>query len=243
MASTDEFELPKYAQIVRAIRDKIADGTYPPGSLLPSETQLVKEFGVSRPTVVRALQLLQERNVISREHGKGSYVKALLPAAEQTGKPGRAVLDRAESEAGGTPVETGWQSASRSVARLLELDDNAPVMMRRVLFHDGERPTDLVTFWASHEIANGVDLDRKTVLEVGVRQHIQAAKRLRLEHVKERLSARHPSADEAKLLEIGKSAAVLAVLATVFDGSGRPVLVLEQVLPGTLHELEDAYTL
>jgi DNA-binding GntR family transcriptional regulator len=61
--------------------------------------------------------------------------------------------------------------------------------------------------------------------------------------VVERLSARHPTSEEAKLLGLAKSAAVLAVLATVFDSAGRPVLVVDQVLPGGLHELEDAYAL
>ncbi|MFI7133857.1 GntR family transcriptional regulator [Nonomuraea sp. NPDC050153] len=239
----DEFQPPKYAQIVQAITGKIADGTYPPGSLLPSETQLVKEFGVSRPTVVRALQVLQLRNVIDREHGRGSYVKAAPALSDAGSKPSRAMLDRSESNEGGTVVRAGWQSAPRPVARLLDLEDNAPVMMRRVLFHDGERPTELVTFWAHHEIANGAELDQASVLSVGLRQHLQTVKRLRLQHVVERLSARHPSADEAKILEIGKGSAVLGVVATVFDASGRAVLVVDQVMPGSLHELEDSYAL
>jgi DNA-binding transcriptional regulator YhcF (GntR family) len=66
----------KYAQIVNALRRRIADGTYPPGSQLPSETQLIAEFGVSRPTVVRALEQLKLAGEIDREHGRGSFVKA-----------------------------------------------------------------------------------------------------------------------------------------------------------------------
>ena len=54
-----EFTPPKCAQIVNAIRERISDGTYPPGSMLPSETQLVREFATSRTTVVRALQMLR----------------------------------------------------------------------------------------------------------------------------------------------------------------------------------------
>lgn len=244
MASVDDYELPKYVQIVRALKDKIIDGTYPPGALLPSETQLVNEFGVSRPTVVRALQVLQLSNVIEREHGKGSYVKAVPALAEEANKPGRAMLERVESLEDATVVDAGWQSAPRPVARLLGLDENAPVMMRRVLFRDDERPTDLVTVWVVHDVADSAGLDAKTPFSVPLRQHLQTAvKRLRLDHVTERLSARHPSTDEARLLEIGKSAAVFGVLATVSEATGRAVLVLEQVLPGTLHELEDTYTL
>ena len=90
-----EFEPPKYAQIVAAIRQGIADGTYPPGSLLPSETKLIEEFGVSRPTVVRALEQLKLAGEIDREHGRGSFVKAApaLPELTETLREVAANLD------------------------------------------------------------------------------------------------------------------------------------------------------
>src|SRR3954451_8675754 len=115
--SSEEFAPPKYAQIVQAIRQKIADGTYPPGSLLPSETQLVRDFRVSRPTVVRALQVLQLRGVIEREHGKGSFVKAAPPvSSEQSSRPGRSVLDRVEADENCSIIDAGSAAASAAVA-------------------------------------------------------------------------------------------------------------------------------
>ncbi|MEV4888824.1 GntR family transcriptional regulator [Nonomuraea sp. NPDC055795] len=242
--SSEEFAPPKYAQIVQAIRQKIADGTYPPGSMLPSETQLVREFGVSRPTVVRALQVLQLRGAIVREHGKGSFVKSAPPVAEEeNSRPGRAVLDRAEADEHASLIDAGIAPAPASVAMLLGLPERTSVMRRRILFRDAERPNELVTIWCPTDLAEGTDLGGSHVLSVSVRQHLQALKGLKLQHVAERLSARHPSADEARLLELRKTAAVLGVLASVFNGGGRPVLIVDLVLPGDLHELEDAYSL
>ncbi|MEU0566473.1 GntR family transcriptional regulator [Nonomuraea sp. NPDC005983] len=242
--SSEEFAPPKYAQIVQAIRRKIADGTYPPGSQLPSETQLVREFRVSRPTVVRALQVLQLRGVIEREHGKGSFVKAASPdLAEESTRPGRAVLDRVEVDENGSLVDAGPVVAPAPVAKLLDVPDDSLLVRRRVLFHDGERSTDLVTIWCAAGLADGTDLGAAELLETSIRQHLQASKGLKLQHVVERLSARHPTADEAKLLDLRKTAPVLGVLASVFNGGGRPVLVVDLVLPGALHELEDAYSI
>ncbi|TLP66060.1 GntR family transcriptional regulator [Microbispora triticiradicis] len=242
--SSEEYAPPKYAQIVQAIRRRIADGTYPPGSLLPSETQLINEFHVSRPTVVRALQVLQLRGVIEREHGKGSFVKTTPPAAaEEASRPGRAVLDRAEADENGFPVSVGEHPAPASVAKLLGIAEKSPVMMRRVLFRDADRPVDLVTIWCPVELAEGTDLSRPEPLTAGIRQHLQHTKGLKLEHVAERLSARHPSQEEAELLELRKTAPVLGVLASVYNGGGRPALIVDLVLPGDLHELEDAYSL
>ncbi|GAA5085632.1 DNA-binding GntR family transcriptional regulator [Thermocatellispora tengchongensis] len=240
----EEFAPPKYAQIVQAIRARIADGTYPPGSLLPSETQLIREFRVSRPTVVRALQVLQLRGVIDREHGKGSFVRSTPPTPEVgASRPGRAVLDRSEANEGGSLVEARQTPAPAHVAALLGVADKTPVAMRRLVFSDGERPSELVTIWSTLEVADGSDLILPDLLDVGVRHHLQAAKDIRLAHVVERLAARHPNAQEAKLLGVPKSAAVLGLVSSVFNGSGGPVLVVELVLPGELHELEDAYSL
>lgn len=242
--SDEEYAPPKYAQIVTAIRRKIADGTYPPGSQLPSETQLVREFAVSRPTVVRALQVLQLRGIIDREHGKGSYVKTPPPgSADESSRPGRAVLDRVEAAEGGTVVEVGPRPAPGNVAAVLSLPEGTPTMMRRVLFSEADEPCELVTFWCPIELAEGTDLGREMMLAVSVRQHLQGIKGLRLDRVVERLAARPPLPHEIKVLGLGKSAPVLGVLARILDTSGRVVLVIDVALPGMLHELEDAYTL
>jgi len=50
---------PRYAQIVAALQQRIESGAYRPGSLLPSENQLIAEFGGSRSTVTRAVQVLR----------------------------------------------------------------------------------------------------------------------------------------------------------------------------------------
>ncbi|MBM9505463.1 GntR family transcriptional regulator [Actinacidiphila acididurans] len=64
-----------YRQVAAAIRDAIATGEYPPGTLLPSETQLIERYGVSRPTVRNAVAALRTEGLIDVVHGKGSYVR------------------------------------------------------------------------------------------------------------------------------------------------------------------------
>ena len=46
--------MPAYEQIKRYVVKRIAEGDWKPGGLIPSETELVKEFGVARMTVSRA---------------------------------------------------------------------------------------------------------------------------------------------------------------------------------------------
>ena len=66
----------KHARIRHALTDQIASGRYEAGQRLPSEAELVKAFGVSRPTVNRVLRELQLAGLIDRRAGSGSYVRA-----------------------------------------------------------------------------------------------------------------------------------------------------------------------
>lgn len=64
-----------YRQVAAAIRDAIASGEYPPGAPLPSETQLIERYQVSRPTVRNAVAALRSEGLIDVIHGKGSFVR------------------------------------------------------------------------------------------------------------------------------------------------------------------------
>ena len=66
---------PKYEIIRQSLYDAIASGEYQPGERLPSESDLVKTFAASRPTVIRALRELQFSGAIERRVGSGSYVR------------------------------------------------------------------------------------------------------------------------------------------------------------------------
>ena len=63
-----------YVQVANAIAAKIADGSYPLGSRLPSEAELGEEYGVAKMTVRRALEVLRERGLVRTLHGRGSVV-------------------------------------------------------------------------------------------------------------------------------------------------------------------------
>ncbi|MFZ5817045.1 MAG: GntR family transcriptional regulator [Bacillota bacterium] len=63
-----------YVQIAEEMASAIHSGQYPPLSRLPSESELMERFQVSRVTIRLALQVLLERNLIVRRQGKGTFV-------------------------------------------------------------------------------------------------------------------------------------------------------------------------
>lgn len=66
---------PLYVQIADILRARIADGTYPPRSKIPSSEQLREEFGVSRVTAVSAVGILIGEGRVRGVPGKGTYVE------------------------------------------------------------------------------------------------------------------------------------------------------------------------
>jgi DNA-binding LacI/PurR family transcriptional regulator len=79
----DDKEASAHIPIHRRIADRLAaaieHGEYPPGSRLPSETQLVSELGVSRGTLRQALASLQSRGLTHAVPSRGTFVRGPAP--------------------------------------------------------------------------------------------------------------------------------------------------------------------
>jgi DNA-binding LacI/PurR family transcriptional regulator len=63
-----------YKQLYDDMRQGILDGKYPPGSKLPTESNLRDDFAVSDITVKKALSLLADQGMVRRVPGKGTFV-------------------------------------------------------------------------------------------------------------------------------------------------------------------------
>ncbi len=79
-----ENPLPRYYQVYQSLKQRIEDGEFPPDSALPAERQLVVDYGVSRITIVKALDTLEIEGLIWREHGRGTFVKRLETESSST---------------------------------------------------------------------------------------------------------------------------------------------------------------
>ncbi|MDR3250092.1 MAG: GntR family transcriptional regulator [Tannerella sp.] len=67
--------LPQYRHIYEDLRSHIAEGTYAPGDLLPSENDLCARYGVSRLTLRKSVEQLAVEGLVVRSQGKRSVVK------------------------------------------------------------------------------------------------------------------------------------------------------------------------
>jgi GntR family transcriptional regulator len=95
--------------------------------------------------------------------------------------------------------------------------------------------------WLPLELAKGTDFASPDLLGESIRRHLQARKKVRLDHAVERISARKPTGEEAGLLGVAADAPVLNVVVTAYDAKSQPVHVTDIVLPGDRHEIHDIY--
>jgi GntR family transcriptional regulator len=67
-------EVPLYYQLAGVLREQILSGRFGTGDRIPTEAELVGEYGVSRITVRQALSSLEEEGLVRREVGRGTFV-------------------------------------------------------------------------------------------------------------------------------------------------------------------------
>ena len=237
-----DYAPPKYAQVVAEIKSRIERGEYPPGSLLPSEHQLVTDFGVSRPTIVKALASLRQDGWIDTQQGKGSFVRGrpALAGAERT-RPAESLLELPEAQLSGELVQAGVKLAPGYVTRLFGLEPGTKAFLRQLLLDENGGPVELASMWLPMELASGTSLTSPELLDESIRHHLQARKKVRFDHAVERISARQPTGEEAALLQVASDSPVLNVIVTVYDATAQPLQVIDIVLPGDRHEIHDAY--
>ena len=137
--------VPRYVKIANDLRDKIKDGTYGPGALLPSRNEISASYGVSAITARDALSLISHEGYARAIRGRGHIVRRkrsrlTVPArlyAPSALEPGVAlelhqldVYQEAPPDNIALPLETGadaivWVRRAVSVAA----DDRQPVQI------------------------------------------------------------------------------------------------------------------
>lgn len=65
---------PLYQQVRLRLTQRIADGVWKAGQIVPSEMQIAAELGVSQGTVRKALDEMTTANLLVRKQGRGTFV-------------------------------------------------------------------------------------------------------------------------------------------------------------------------
>ena len=215
-----------YRQVADALRAAIRTGELATGQRLPSETELIHRYGVSRNSVRTAVGLLRIEGLVVTEHGRGSFVRARRPL-RQLGSPGRRAEQGGDAEQRLLSVQV-TEPPVEVAARLGLATDELTLVRRHLLFDDGE-PARLVDRYFPLRVAH----------PTGVEQAERMAREARVEaeRVVEELTLRMPSPTEERQLGISDGVPVARVLRTCYDASGHALEATAFVLAKDRHVL------
>lgn len=223
----DALPLPKYHQIYLVLREQLHEGLFAQG--VPGELALMRQFGVARVTVRRALQALAGEGLIARERGRGTraLTRGERTEAQRAGATRTTrltgLLENLVSTSLNTTVkvlELAHVAASAEVAQALALAAGAQVQKAVRVRSTREGPLSHITTWVPAQLAGGFgkrELAKKPILmlleESGVR----------VGGARQTISARLADAQVAAHLDIAVGSALLAVRRLIHDEQGRPV--------------------
>lgn len=74
--------VPLYHQLIELIKRDLATSRLQPGDKLPTEADYCSRYGLSRSTVIQAINHLVHDGLLYRERGSGTYVRRVLPSRQ-----------------------------------------------------------------------------------------------------------------------------------------------------------------
>lgn len=211
----------RYQEIAAELRARAAASAA--GSLLPSEAELSAEFGASRVTVRRALELVREDGLIAARQGFGWFV-ATEPVRQRLEHLGTIEDQLHESGRRGERrvIEFAFENPPERVRNVLDVDQ--VLRVKRINLADGE-PFAVVTVWCPAELAGALsreDVERRPFYEL---------LDFELRGATQTIGADAAESADAALLGVPVGAPLLRCQRVTTDTAGRPVLMSEHLFP------------
>lgn len=213
---------PLYAQIKDALRSRILDGTYQPHDRIPSESEMMLSFNVSRITVRQALKDLENEGLIFKLQGKGSFVSRPRPFQELTQLQGFGeAMSRLGYETVNQVLSIAPVAAPPLVAERLELSAGTSVTEIRRVRHVDREPISLDVTYVPLDI--GERLAREDLVKRDIFVIIENDYGISLGHADLSIDATVADADLAGALSVSKGSPILRIERLASGQDGRPL--------------------
>ena len=219
--------VPLYHQLKQILRHEIEQGTYQPGARLPSEPELIRQYGVSRITVRQALDDLEGEGLVIRRHGKGTYVNQQRIEQELV-----RLTDFVEDmqQAGQNPssrlLALVHEPARAGIAKALKIPKGTEIVrVDRVRLANGH-PIAYDTTWLPlrfGELLTSVDLTKETIYHA-----LETRYAIPVVSGAFHITAATATAPKAALLEINVGDALLVIQRISYTTGEEPIYIQER---------------
>ncbi|WP_420993802.1 histidine utilization repressor [Cupriavidus sp. 30B13] len=226
-----------YAHIKNYLKEGLSSGRWPPGTLMPSESELVTQFGVSRMTANRAVRELQAEGLVERVQGVGTFatqpyrasstltIRDLHDEITERGHKHRSDvhLARAETVSEALAPRLGLPAGSEVFHTLIVHSENGVPLLCEDRYVNPARAPDYLS----------VDFTKTTptsyLLTVAPLWEAQYS-----------IEAQLPTAEEAQLLGIKPGEPCLIVVRRT-ESQGSPITLARLVHPGSRYTIEGSF--
>jgi len=236
---------PAYLQIADDLRDRILSGTLAAGDKLPSESDLMRDYDMSRTVAKMAINVLRSEGLITSHPGKGSFVRE----ARQVRRLGSDRYQRRSdasppfaSDAKAAGQTARWEHRSReeraspAIADRLAIEPGDPVMVTDYRFFADDEPTQLSISYEPLAITRGTPVERpEDGAAVGVTARMDTIGH-HVTEVSERVTTRAPRPHETEALAIPPGVPVLVIVRTHYADT-TPLETADIIVPGDRYEV------
>jgi GntR family transcriptional regulator len=251
----DHSPRPRYRAVADELRQRVLAGAIPPGALLPSESALIREFGVSRGTIREAIALLRAEGLVVTEHGRGTHARPTLPVRQLASERYQVEVDRITEGQPPTAAFTwdlgiGWSDylldrefrevpATAALADLFGVETGTPLLERRFVFRSLGVPQQLSTSYFPLDLVAGSPVadpvnepwpggDVARLFSLGIV----------VTGIRERVRARMPAPDEASVLHVPAGVPVVTITRQTYAGDRVVEVATDIVIPADRVELD-----
>lgn len=236
--SDDETIAPLYAVIKQRIADAIKDGSLKPGDRVPSESELVQQFDVSRMTANRALRELQTAGILVRRAGSGTFVAEPKPIGQLIEI--RNIADEVRTRGHvyrARVIQNRAERANSETAPLIEAQLGTKLFHSIIVHHEDEFPIQIEERFVLGSIAP--DYDKLDFTQLTPNEYLSRI--APLERVEHRVNAMMPDARTRTMLGLADNEPVLRMTRRTWS-AGRLVSHAWLTHPGKRFELTAAFS-
>ena len=231
---------PLYQQLFASLKRRILAGEFDPDGLLPSEARIERAYGVSRITVRRALQELEQQGLVLRRQGRPTRVLASRPP-----EPGAADLETELADMLTVNFKSDAElldfkaiPAPYDVAKKLELSAGAPVLCSLRLRRMAGRPFSRSLAYVPQAFAEGLtreELEAMPLLLLLLRDG------LAIDGLEQSIGAVAADRALAELLEVPEGAPLLHVERLFRDKRQRAVELVSSHFRADLYRYRSSF--
>jgi GntR family transcriptional regulator len=229
-------QIPLHHQVANDLRERIESGAWRPGQRIPGEQELTDLYGASRTTIRQALASLAQEGLISREPGRGSFVRDPTITAGPRNLTSFSQEMRARGlEPSSRVLSIGIEPADEQVAAKLDLPEGSSVVrLERLRFGNGEAIGLQVAFLPAGAFPGLADVDFSKASLYG---ELERRYDTVVEEAEETYLATRIEAATARLLDVPDGAPGLMVERVAWAG-GRPVEFTRSVMRGDRYRVQ-----